>query len=349
MGFLKGKNRVVALQLVGWGVILITTLVWSLSTDMRAYDRYGLIIFFVSVLPLLVVYLVNYYYIIPTFLFNNRRGGFMYANSIMIILLLLFSYIFHSEVILEYIPEEHKARKGNANLIFLVRDFISYILMIGLVTAVRLVSRLQKSEEALREAESARVRAELDNLKSQINPHFLLNTLNNIYSLTAIDTERAQKTIKELSRLLQYVLYDNHSDRVAITSEVNFLKDYIELMRIRLNSKVRVEVKFDVADGSSTQIAPLIFISLIENAFKHGVSAESDSFIRIVFTDRVESGEVVLSIINSNNAKSAEDKSGHGVGLEQVRRRLEIQYPNAHQWDVISNREIYSSTLKLKV
>ncbi len=349
MGFQKKQYRVATLQLVGWGVILITTLLWSISVDAKAYERFGAIVFVISILPLLAIYLINFYYIIPKFLFNHRRGGFMLTNTILVVSLLLFSYVLHTEVIREYIMPEYNPRRSERSLMFLVRDCILYILMIGLVTAVRLVGRLQQSEEALREAESARVRAELDNLKSQVNPHFLLNTLNNIYSLTAIDTERAQKTIIELSRLLRYVLYENHSDRVKLSGEVNFLKDYIELMRIRLSSRVKLDVEFNVEPNSSTQIAPLIFISLIENAFKHGVSADRDSFISIKFEDKTQSGEVVVSIVNSNNAKTEDDRSGHGVGLEQVRRRLELQYANGYEWEIINSSEMYSSILKLKV
>ncbi|MFI3289256.1 MAG: histidine kinase [Rikenellaceae bacterium] len=233
-------------------------------------------------------------------------------------------------------------------MVFLARDLINYVLMVGFVTSLQLMSRLQKSEEALKEAENARIKAELTNLKSQINPHFLLNTLNNIYALTAIDAEKAQKTIKELSLLLRYVLYENKSDKVLLIKEVEFLKNYIELMRIRLTANVRLSVEYDLSDDSTTQIAPLIFISLIENAFKHGVNAERESFIDILIESATDRGEVTLSIRNSNNAKSDNDKSGNGIGLDQVRRRLELQYPNAYSWEINENAEVYESILTLK-
>ncbi len=217
------------------------------------------------------------------------------------------------------------------------------------MTAIRLSERLQQSEEALKEAESARVKAELANLRSQINPHFLLNTLNNIYALTAIDTEKAQSTIKELSGLLRYILYDNLEERVALSKEVEFLKSYIELMSIRLPRKVQLTTEFLISEHSTTEISPLIFISLIENAFKHSVGANGEGFIEIHFIENIEGGEVTLSINNSNYAKQEQDKSGHGIGLQQVKRRLELLYRNRYEWATEANESTYSSCLTIKI
>ncbi len=350
MALLNKKQRIFTLQLLGWGVILAITLFWSLSSRDGVIDSFGLLVFGANILALVIIYIVNYLFIIPSYLFSNKRRRFFVANLVLIILLLLFSYgINRSDIFDTLRPENLPARMHRPTLIFLLRDTISYVLMIGLVTALRLSERLQRSEEALKEAESARIRAELANLRSQINPHFLLNTLNNIYALIAIDADKAQKTIKELSNLLRYVLYDNLNDRVSLTGEIEFLKTYIELMSIRLPLKMSVKTDFVAPDGSATMIAPLIFISLIENAFKHSVDSSGQGFIDIYFEDNVERGEVTLSIKNSNHAKRDEDKSGHGIGLDQVKRRLELLYPARYEWRVEADDETYSSTLILKV
>ncbi len=352
---LNSRFNIFTLQLLGWGVILGTTIFWSVSSSsLDKFDQIAFIRLSIHILTLLLIYLLNYLYFIPKFLFERRRGAFFLANLLLIIALLFLSnYINDSKVIASFFNLEDAMRpprrKANSNMMFIYRDSINYILMVGLVTALRLADRLQKSEEALREAERARVEAELANLRSQINPHFLLNTLNNIYALTAIDTDKAQKTIKELSDLLRYILYDNMLDRVALIKEVDFLKSYIELMSIRLPRKVVLTTEFKVSEGSTTQIAPLIFISLVENAFKHSVSAAGEGFIDICFEESEERGEVTLSITNSNCAKQDEDKSGHGIGLEQVQRRLELLYPKNHTWDVIQNDEIYKSLLTIRI
>ncbi len=339
----------VTLQLLGWGVILATTLFWSFGSNSETMDLFGFVLFATNILMLLVIYLLNYLLFIPRLLFKDKVVHFVISNFLIIVILLVLTYFINESGLLDALRPADLPRRPRSSLMYLMRDVINDILMIGLVAAMRLAEKLQKSEEALREAESARVKAELDNLRSQINPHFLLNTLNNIYALTAIDTEKAQKTIKELSDLLRYILYDNLNDKVPLLGEVDFLKSYIELMSIRLPRKVSVKVEFKISEGSAVQIAPMIFISLIENAFKHSVSAAGEGFIEIYFEERSADGEVLLSIKNSNHAKADEDKSGHGIGLEQVRRRLELLYPEAYRWDVEQSDQEYASVLKLKV
>ncbi len=337
----------ITLQIIGWGVILATTLFWSFSSGGSSFDSFAAVQLAINIATFLIIYLLNYSLFIPRFLFCDNRRNYFLSNLILIAVLLCGSYIVNSLGLLDPLKPEGMPPRPLGGMMYLIRDLINFILMIGLVTAMRLADKLEKSEMALREAEGARVKAELDNLRSQINPHFLLNTLNNIYALTTIDTHKAQKTIKELSDLLRYLLYENLDDRVSLRAEAEFLKSYIELMSIRLPRKVVVSTEFKISESCSTQIAPLIFISLVENAFKHSVSAEGEGFIDIHFEDRPESGEVVLSIKNSNHAKAEEDKSGHGIGLEQVKRRLELLYPNSHSWHIESTEQSYSSILTL--
>lgn len=348
LNILNKRQRVFTLQLIGWGVILATTLFWNSGSGDEVTDNFGYIIFCIHIFTLAIIYFVNYLIFIPKYLFCDNRLRFFGANIILVSILLARSYFLSDNGLFESLLPEDMPPRPQGRTMPLVRDLINYILMIGLVTAMRLAERLEKSNEALREAEGARVKAELANLRSQINPHFLLNTLNNIYALTAIDTEKAQKTIKELSDLLRYILYDNLNDQVSLKREVEFLKTYIELMSIRLPRKVVVNTSFQVEENCTTQIAPLIFISLIENAFKHSVSASGEGFIDISFEDNAQSGQVILSIRNSNHAKADQDKSGHGIGLEQVRRRLDLLYPKSHEWEVTSNEHEYISKLTLK-
>ena len=191
--------------------------------------------------------------------------------------------------------------------------------------------------------------AELKNLRNQLNPHFLLNTLNNIYALIAFDSDKAQQAVQELSKLLRYVLYDNQQTYVPLCKEVDFIRNYIELMRIRLSANVQMITKFDIQPDSQTLIAPLIFISLIENAFKHGISPTESSFISIHLSENDK--EVICEIRNSNHPKTVEDKSGSGVGLEQVSRRLEILYPGAYTWSkgISKDEKVYESKLSIKI
>lgn len=182
---------------------------------------------------------------------------------------------------------------------------------------------------------TAKTEAELKNLKNQLNPHFLLNTLNNIYALIAFNCDKAQEAVQELSKLLRHVLYDNQQTFVPLEKELDFIRNYVALMRIRLPQQVEISLHLETDPGSSLLIAPLLFISLIENAFKHGISPTAHSFISIAITGNTD-GTVRCEIQNSNYPKTGQDKSGSGIGLEQVSKRLELIYPKHYEWEKAS-------------
>lgn len=342
-------QKITLFRILVWCVALVTSFYLSIDSRSDSARIYGLTIFAIDLSVLAFVYLINSYVLIPRFLFSNKKRMFIMYNAILIAILICLSYIATSNDFLDVVRPEALPKQPRSLLIHSIKDFINYILIIGLATAIRLNEQLHLSEEALKEAENARVSAELSNLRSQINPHFLLNTLNNIYSLTMIDTERAQKSIQELSHLLRYVLYDNLDEKVDLKAEVGFLKNYIELMRIRLPRAVKLNTEFIYSDTTSTLIAPLLFISLIENAFKHSVSDKGEGFIDIRFEDDTQNKQIKLSITNSNHAKTLKDKSGHGIGLEQVQKRLELQYAGSYTWNITHNEQEYSSVLILNL
>ena len=145
--------------------------------------------------------------------------------------------------------------------------------------------------------------------------------------------------------MLQYVLYDNQSRHVNLEKEVQFLTNYINLMKIRLSGNVDVKLNVNIPSPCHIQIAPLIFISLIENAFKHGVSPTAPSFIHI--TLEADEQRIICSIDNSNFPKNENDRSGHGIGLQQVARRLELDYPGKYEWSKKTDaaKTVYSSKI----
>lgn len=235
------------------------------------------------------------------------------------------------------------------HFIFFMRDIATMIFAAGLSVAIRVSIRWNETEKARREAVKSRTEAELKNLRNQLNPHFLLNTLNNIYALIAFDSDKAQQAVQDLSKLLRYVLYDNQEMFVPLQKEIDFIKNYIELMRIRVSDKVNIVTEFNIKPQSQTPIAPLIFISLIENAFKHGISPSGESFINISISEN--DNEIICVIKNSNFPKTEKDKSGSGIGLEQVRKRLEIIYQGNYKWEcyLSDNGKIYNSSIVIKL
>ena len=154
--------------------------------------------------------------------------------------------------------------------LFFLRDMLSLVFTIGLSAAIRMSARWTQNEAARKEAERNRAEAELKNLRNQLNPHFLLNTLNNIYALIAFDSDKAQQAVQELSKLLRYVLYDNQQTYVPLCKEVDFIRNYIELMRIRLSANVQMITKFDIQSHTrATFILHCLWMITVANFANH--------------------------------------------------------------------------------
>jgi LytS/YehU family sensor histidine kinase len=286
----------------------------------------------VSPLLMMVVFYVNYLWLAPRYFVVGRHRYYGIVNIVMVVSLGIFLHYWMSLVHDHFEPDHIRERSFTTiNIVFFIlRDIFNLAVAAIVATGVVLALRWQHSEEARLSAEAARAEAELRNLRSQINPHFLLNTLNNIYALTAIDPPRAQDAIQQLSKMLRHMLYDNQEQYVRLSDEIQFLENYISLMKIRLSSNVDVKVEVDIPK-KPILVAPLIAVSLIENAFKHGVSPTEPSFIHIAI--RATTEQVVCDIENSNHPKTEKDHSGHGIGLQQVQHRLDLSYPGHYTWN----------------
>lgn len=342
----------IGIHVLGWGIVFgFPFLMMSrngFNISMADYLRHGCAV----PLSFLVAFYLNFCLLIPRYLFNGRIKQFFFFNLLLIGALTLGTHVWHLLSLQPVDPNAGEHRHGPPMWIIITRDIVTMTLTIGLSVAIRMSGHWMQIETARREAEKkqaeaerARTEAELLNLRNQLNPHFLLNTLNNIYALIAFDADRAQNAVQELSRLLRHVLYDTRQPFVPLNQEMNFLRNYIELMRIRIVSSVEITTTIDVSDNSATSIAPLIFISLIENAFKHGIAPTAKSYIHINISETPTA--IACDIRNSYHPKTQADKSGSGIGLEQVRKRLELTYPGRYSWQkgLVRNGEEYFSIL----
>lgn len=228
----------------------------------------------------------------------------------------------------------------------IIWNIIYLICSVGMAIAIRTTYDWYINKEKQAEKKQAEIEAELRNLKSQLNPHFLFNTLNNIYALIAISQEKSQEAVMELSKLLRYVLYESDKEFVPLSKELEFTTNYIELMKLRLQSNVELEVTIS-NNSNDINIAPLLFITLVENTFKHGIAANKQlkSFIHIDI-HKTEDSTIVCHIENSYHPKnSSSDKSGSGIGVENLKRRLELIYPNNHTYTCNVEENVYKTTL----
>lgn len=293
------------------------------------------------------IFYLNYLWLVPRYLFRHEMRQYVLVNVVAVV---CFSVLLHG--LMESFsapPPPDAIRHFPPRWIFYLRDVGMMVFVAGLGAAIRTSLRWRKTEEQLMEAEKQKTEAELKNLKNQLNPHFLLNTLNNIYALIAFNSDRAQEAVQELSKLLRHVLYDNQQAYVPLSQELDFIRNYVSLMRIRLSQQVDLHVRLETDPDDTLTIAPLLFISLIENAFKHGISPVGPSFISISIVGHTD-GTVQCEIMNSYHPKSASDQSGSGVGLRQVTRRLELLYPGRYEWEqgLRDSGKIFLSSLTIQ-
>ncbi|MBR5171216.1 MAG: sensor histidine kinase [Muribaculaceae bacterium] len=343
----KNNNRYLVLHLLCWAVIIVVPMFFHSSGDdwptvMNRYLRW-----LGNPLAYMLVFYVNYLWLVPRFLLKKRDWKmFLFINILMIVAGLITIDLFHW-CVTRVLPEIPSNRQY-VRLPLYFWAILTLILIIALAVAVRITQRWQHIEEARKEAEAARAEAELSNLRNQLNPHFLLNTLNNIYALIAFDQDKAQTAVGELSKLLRHVLYESQEDFVPLSKEVDFINNYIELMKIRMTDNVKVHNNIHVKPNDSTPVAPLLFISLIENAFKHGISPQGKGEISIDLHQ--VNGDITCEILNTCYPKRENDKSGSGIGLEQVSRRLELLYPERYTWEKGKSEDgqTYYSKLTIK-
>lgn len=227
---------------------------------------------------------------------------------------------------------------------FIAPHFLIVILIIGVNMAIKFLFKSIRDDHRMKSLEKQTSEAELTYLKHQINPHFFMNTLNNIHALIDIDKDKAQKTVLELSKIMRYVLYDASLPSVPLEKEIHFLSNYIELMKIRYTEQVDIRISLP-DEIPNTQIPPLLFISFLENAFKHGISYKSESFIHLSM--KIKDQELDCLIVNSYfEEKETEDT---GIGLENTRKRLRLLYDTNYTLHIENKDDQYRVLLIIPI
>lgn len=223
--------------------------------------------------------------------------------------------------------------------------FFGGLLLMGMNLGVKLYFKTQEDREQQERLEKQDLERQLEYLRYQVNPHFFMNTLNNIHALVDINPERAKTTIVELSKMMRYILYEGDKKYIPVQREALFLKNYIELMRLRYSS--RVSINLDIPEMMpDVMLPPLLLIIFVENAFKHGVSYAAPSFIDIKV--EVTQDKLKFRCRNSRQEqKPDEKKKKGGVGLANARRRLDLLFPNQYSLEIKENDKEYDVQLEI--
>lgn len=278
-----------------------------------------------------VVYVYAHFYIQRRFFEARQYAPYLIGLVILIVTgTLLHEFVFR---LFNQDPNSHIS--GLATSIF----FIIFS------TASKYFRRGVAQQYRLQEAESKQLQMELSLLKSQINPHFFFNTLNNLYSLSLDQSERVPDVILQLSGLMRYVLDSSRKKTVPLNEEIGFIQSYIELEKLRLSGKVDIRVdQTDRLNGQS--IAPMLLVPFIENSFKHGLSADAKAgYLHIKLA--LEETTFSFSVINSKSNSSSDTNGLNGMGIINVKRRLELMYPDRHRLEVTDNGDHYTVDLRI--
>ena len=364
----KNKKIIIAIaHLATWICFFLMPYIFFPQSKDIPFDisKYIIILLIIINLFLLGFYYLNTLILIPLLLF--KRKWLLYLLCVVACFVAFFyvpKEVAHwitgndEETIRQEIAQQHRAEREKAKLLpadsskqsaithrppiykrnsdfrYFPGSYAVFILVFAVGTCLSVMTEWKKIEDHKEQIEREKINTELSFLKSQINPHFFFNTLNNIYSLAITGSAQTANAVMKLSSIMRYVLTDTQNNSVSLQSEVDFIKNYIELQQVRLTDKVKVDFITE-GDLENKQIAPLLFIPFIENAFKYGISTKDASVIEITLFAKTKS--VSFSVINRIVKTENAIKDTTGIGINNVKRRLELLYPQKHKLEVAEN------------
>ena len=328
-------------------VLLVPVLNTEMLTDLHV-DLDDLLRAWMRIGPYLLLFFLHNLFIAPRLLLRKRYVWYIVVNLATIVVLFSMVDVYERYIITRLKPEEIDMfigfRKASFTDLALYWNVVLGLFMTGMNAAIKLLYKSMRDEQVLEALQRQNLQTEMEYLKYQINPHFFMNTLNNIHALIDIDADAAKKSVIDLSKMMRYVLYDSESHDIPLRRDIEFIDNYIRLMRIRYDEGVDLRFDYPSDIAPSVVIPPLLLIVFVENAFKHGISYRNRSFIRIEV--QTERGFVCLRTCNSRHPEPAGHK--HGIGLENVRKRLELIYGEDFTLRIDnSSPEVYKVELKI--
>jgi LytS/YehU family sensor histidine kinase len=278
--------------------------------------------------------------LIPAFLLRKRVGSFI------IVFAACFAALTFARIGIETLAfGKSWETQSSARTQIIIQSTISDLFIILFIGLLRFASDWVQFDAHRRQLETEKLNAELKFLKAQVNPHFLFNTLNNLYYLSTIKSDTAPLVISKLSEVMRYMIYDSNHERIELTKEIEYMQHYIGLERLRLREGVPLE--FEIIGCTDMPISPLILITFLENAFKHGISnANDECWIKARL--EVDKTRLVYTIANSKVKTVSYPEDGEGIGLKNVKRRLDLSYPGKHKLDIDDREDSYSVILTIE-
>ena len=346
-------------------VITIWLLVLALPIFILSEDGYvdwsRVIESWTNIAPFLILFLVNHFILVPYLLFRNYKIHYAIVVICLLIGITLFNYHLHlrndntvrnrrMKELREqnrYLDDDTNAKPRKERMAHRGKPFpfppyvgimIMSILIVGFDTGLRVFVKWLQLGKVNADLAKESMNSQLAFLRHQISPHFFMNTLNNIHALIDFDSEKAKHSVIQLSQMMRQLLYENKSEKVPLKNELEFLKNYIELMALRFTDKVNIRQQYP-SIIPDIGVPPMLLTSIVENAFKHGVSYQSDSFIAI----NIDCTETKLSCVveNSKHTNNTPENEVHGIGLENTRKRLELLFDKDYTLEINDKSDSY--------
>lgn len=337
--FSLDRILLVLLVLLSFFIIIIN------STYQDEYGGLGSLFIFSGQFFLMLLLYYLYFYInnkilIPKIL--KPAGVIPYGFAFVGVILLLYPIVGKIMVTLPFLEQLELPFFGNKNVFYEDNHIIIPLTIMLLSIPFILVFEWSKSNNRIASLEKEKSETELSLLKQQINPHFFFNTLNNLYALSLTKDQQTPEVILQLSELMRYVIYKGKEDWVSLEEEVKYIEDYIQLQQIRLHKKMDFRFEKNVKD-KTVNIPPLLFITFVENAFKHGIEpAENPCFLHLF----LKSDNAQLTFVCENSFEEIQQKED-GIGLKNLRRRLDLRFDGKHNLEIVENKEVFRATMDI--
>lgn len=299
-----------------WAIIFLVPFIYTNLKSEEPIALHDVLTIWGKILPFYIIFLINNYILAPFLLLRQRYMWYI------VLLILVDVAVFGNA---ELLSPENSIGQLSLNQLRLYWSMLLGIVIAGINSMIKLYYRAIVTTQRMAMLEKEAVESQMEYLKHQINPHFLMNTLNNIHAMIDFDTEMAKKSVVELSHLLRHVLYDSSEKHTTLDKEVEFIDSYIKLMRIRYIDEVNIEFNTpDIVLCRKIKLPPLLLIVLVENAFKHGISYDANSYVKIdiiAFDD-----ELTCIVANSRHEASNSNTEHSGIGLSNITRRLDMLF-----------------------
>lgn len=337
------RNRVFLLHLLFW-CIYLTFNIYSASffSQVRGYDwTRGILFTVIQFAFTFAIAYLNYFVFLPRFLNHKKIWRYLF-EFITPFAVLVMLRVYVQRYMIEGSP---RAEFFNSHMYVIQVAAITLFITI-FVSMLRFAVDWFELEARKREMENEKLYAELNFLRAQINPHFLFNTLNNLYYLAYSKSDNTTEVISKLSQMMRYMIYESNHEKVLLSKEIEYMQNYISLEQLRLNNQVPIQFSVE-GETENIWVAPLIFITFLENAFKHGVNNKS-SGAWINLSIKMSGKQCTYTVENSKLPASADSKEGKsGIGLQNVKRRLELSYPGQYQLKADDRPDRYSVQLDI--